>query len=1403
MNTRELLARLDALGVALSAEGGKLKVSAARGQLDGELKQAIGAHKAEILVLLADRSYGPRSAEAVLVDTVPEGEFPLSFAQRRLWFLDHLEPGNSAYNLGASIVIDDAVDIEALEKAINDVVRRQAALRTVFPWVDGDPVQVVKPFQPVRLEVIDLAQLSRDARTAEAQHLVRAEAAAPFDLAIGPLFRAKLLTLDVKDHMLLFSMHHIVSDNWSLGIFLEELREHYRAYRAGGIPSLAPLPVQYGGYAARERARLVGPELERLLGYWRMRLAGAPPTLDLPSDRPRPPRQTFNGAVIVFELSAELSKKLRALARREHATLYMTLLAVFMTLLNRYTGQTDIVVGTPIANRPTPELERLIGLFVSTLPIRGDLGGDPSIRSLIAQVRDTVLDAQAHQDLPFEKLVEALRPERTMAWSPIFQVAFVLQNTPLSSAFAITSTAAKFDLTLFLRDDPTGILGAFEYNTDLFDAATIERMRDHFRLLAEGVVAYSDLPISRLPMLSDAEREQLLVDWNSTASEYPRDATIPELFDLIAAERPEAIALESADSSREFLALAPLTYRELAHATNQLAARLRANGVRPDMPIGIYLERSVGAVIALLAVLKAGAAYVPLDIGDPETRIADVVRDANVRFVLTRRGLRAQLLKHEVEALVLEDEWEVSESTAPWATAIETRPDSLAYVMFTSGTTGRPKGVCVTHRNIVRLVRNTNYARFGPDEVILQFAPLAFDASTFEIWGALLNGGRLVAYPHRVPMARELAEALDEHGITTLWLTAGFFHYVVENEVAVLARVRQVLAGGDVLSASHVRKLLDAKRDGVVVNGYGPTENTTFTCCHSMTPGTCVGDTVPIGRPIANTRVYILDAHGEPVPIGIAGELFAGGDGVACGYLGDPAASAGKFVPDPFSSRPGATMYRTGDLARWRADGTIEFLGRRDRQVKVRGFRIELEEIEGALRACARVQDVAVIARRDTSGANVLVAYLVPRSTDLIDQAEIRRHLVERLPDYMVPSAFVMLKALPLTPNGKLDHAALPEPVSATRATAVVEPRTMIETQLHAIWEQVLGRSGLSMHDNFFDLGGHSLLAVRLFAQIERIIGSRLPISTLFQAPTLAQLAARLEHEGFTLPWSSLVAIQPNGSKPPIFLVPGLGGNVVCYSRLARLLGHEQPVYGLQSRGLDGCEVPFERIEPMAAHYISEIRRVQPAGPYYLGGTCFGGVVAYEMAQQLRSAGEEVAFLVLIETWPPPRRRPIFNKLRLRSNHIRFLISAAKRNLIEIAKRSPQYYLPELLKRLKIVCEIVRQGDVYRGDRATMYMDSVSLANHRAFLHYRPHPYDGDLLLVFASARKFRGSDHRNLWSTLSPKVYSQLELPASSSGPLLTSPNVEVLAEWVLGALQSIRSRPAKEAPPAGHCID
>ncbi|MEO5730142.1 MAG: amino acid adenylation domain-containing protein, partial [Byssovorax sp.] len=847
--------------------------------------------------------------------------------------------------------------------------------------------------------------------------------------------------------------------------------------------------------------------------YWKSRFADAPTALDFPTDRPRPPVQTTRGDRRVAMLSPALLRALKELGRREGATLFMVLLAAFDALLHRHTRQDDVVVGTPIANRTQAEAEALIGVFINTLALRTELTSELTFSELLARVKETCLGAYAHQDLPFERLVQEVAPERDMARSPLFQVMFVLQN---ASSEAQTSfgglevrptgterTSAKFDLALAMAESPKGLIASLVFNADLFDGATVERLLEHFRILLEGVIAAPAMPIGELPICSDEERQRVVIAWNDTATDYPREASIPALFAAEATLRPDAVAVVFGDET--------LTYRELDRRSSRLAHALVRRGVAPGDKVGLLAQRSSAMVVATLAILKAGGAYVPLEPSYPVHRLAFMLEDTAARVVVTAGAVprdlsldRAAVLDLDLD-LDLEDETIAAESDAAPVVALD--GDSLAYVMFTSGSTGTPKGVCALHRGVVRLVKQTDYARFAEDEVFLQLAPIAFDAATLEIWGPLLNGGRLVVAPPDAPSLAEIGALIRAHGITTLWLTAGLFNAMVESNLEGLRPLRQLLAGGDTLSVPHVQKAL-AELPGVrLINGYGPTEGTTFTTCHTISFADTLGS-IPIGRPIANTRVYVLDAAMRPLPIGVPGELFIGGDGVARGYLDRPELTAERFLADPVV--PGR-LYRTGDLVLFRADGALEFLGRLDQQVKLRGFRIELGEIESVLGQHPGVRGASVIVREDLPGDKRLVAYVVAAGA-APSSAELVAHLEARLPAYMVPSAFVSLEAIPLTANGKVDRRALHAPdLAASEARAHVAPRGPVEEGLAAIFAEVLRREDVGARDGFFELGGHSLLAAQAIARVRAAFGVELPLRAIFEAPTVAELGARVE----------------------------------------------------------------------------------------------------------------------------------------------------------------------------------------------------------------------------------------------------------------------------------------------------
>ncbi|HEU4558161.1 MAG TPA: amino acid adenylation domain-containing protein, partial [Longimicrobium sp.] len=940
---------------------------------------------------------------------------PASYAQERLWFLDRLEPGSSTYNVPVAWRLGGALDSAALERALGEIVRRHEVLRTTFAERDGTPVQVVAPFGGFALAIDDLSRLADADREAEARRRIDQEARLPFDLAAGPLFRATLLRLGGEDHVLLLSMHHIVSDGWSMGVLFRELSALYEAYRERRESPLAELPVQYADYAAWQREQLEGESLNRQLSYWKERLAGAPRVLDLPTDRPRPAVRTHRGATVWTDLSAEVLERLQALGRGEGATLYMTLLGAFQVLLSKYSGSEEIVVGSSIAGRTRGEVEELIGFFVNSLVLRTDLGGDPTFRQVLRRVREVTVGAYNNQELPFEKLVAELQPERSLSHSPLFQVSFSLNDAEGSSpglpglrtepAYGSYDTA-KFDLSLGFVTSARELRAALSYSTDLFDEGTVRRMLGHLERVLEQVAANAELRLSELRLLGEEERHRLLVEWNATEVEVPAGLCVHHLFEAQAERTPAAVAVSFAEES--------LSYAELNQRANQLAHHLVALGVGPDVRVGLCLERSLEMAVALLAVVKAGGAYVPFDPSYPADRLRQLLEDSRPAVLLAHGAAGERFADAGVPVVDVEAdaaEWTSRPATNPEIAGLT--PEHLCYVIYTSGSTGRPKGVMNPHRCVVnRLV--WGHAAWGMGAAMLCKTSLGFDGSLRELFWPWSVGARVVlarAEGHRDP--DYLLNTLHREGIATVNLVPSMLQLLLEHpEVeALCAGVEQVLCGGEALPGALLRRFRERLPHVVLHNLYGPSEAATALAALHCTPEEA-WSTVPIGRPTGNVRVYVLDGAGGPVPVGVPGELYIGGVGVARGYLDRPELTAERFVPDPFGGTPGARLYRTGDLARWLADGRVEFLGRNDFQVKVRGFRIELGEIEAVLRQHERVADCVVTARAD-AGEQRLVAYVAGD----VETDALREHLRRGLPDYMVPAAFVVLGRLPLTPN--------------------------------------------------------------------------------------------------------------------------------------------------------------------------------------------------------------------------------------------------------------------------------------------------------------------------------------------------------------------------------------------------
>jgi len=1163
---------------------------------------------------------------------------PLSFAQQRLWFLDKLEGKSATYNIVAAVRLEGQLNPQALKQSFQMLVQRHESLRTTFPTKNGVPsVQISE--ESFQLTILDLRTLSRAEQDSEVKRLLKEEAIYPFDLATGPLFRAKLFQLGEKLHILQVNMHHIIVDGWSHGIFVREWQVFYEDALKGQTSTLPPLPIQYVDFANWQRQWLTGEVLEEQVKYWKQQLAGVPALLELPTDYPRPPIQRYQGASLYFSLSDELTVQLKHLSEQTGTTLFMTLWSAFAILLSRYSGQSDIVIGSPIANRNHREIESLIGFFVNTLVLRLDLAENPPFEAVLQQARQVALEAYAHQDIPFELLVEALQPERNLSHSPLFQVMFVLQNAPLpdlelvglnSTMLELESVTTEFDLRLEFIETASGLSGKLEYNTDLFARATIERLAGHLQTLLTGIVDNPNTPIHELPLLTKAEQQQLLA-WNDTATDYPQDLCIHQLFEAQVEITPQAVAVVFEDQQ--------LTYRELNTKANQLAHYLQTLGVKPEILVGICVERSIEMVIGLFGILKAGGAYVPLDPTYPTERLAFMLEDAQVPVLLTQSSLTEKLPKTKAQVVCMDIEAEMLSQYDEKNLISGVVPENLAYVIYTSGSTGKPKGTLIIHQGLVNYLSwSLEHYQVAKGLGAPVHSPLGFDATITSLFLPLLVGQRILLISVS-PEAEAILTAIQSfQNWSLIKLTPA--HLEILNTLLpdeLLGKTRFIILGGDALFGSSLSLWRSSAPKTRIINEYGPTETVVGCCVYEVDANTREG-AVPIGRPIANTQLYILDQFLQRLPIGVPGELHIGGAGIARGYLNRPELTAEKFIKNPFSDDPNSRLYKTGDLARYIPDGNIEYLGRIDNQVKIRGFRIELGEIEAALAQHPDVLENVVIVHEPSTTDKRLVAYLVLHQGQILEHTALHSFLTERLPYYMIPSAFVTLENLPITPNGKIDRRALSQLSVSYQLSdkTFVAPRTPDEKFLAEIWASVLGVERVGLHDNFFELGGHSLLAVSLLAQIEQQFGKQLPLSALFQGPNIAELAKLLKNSTDTTnQWEPLVAIQANGKKQPLFCVPGAGGNVLYYHQLAHHLGQDQPFYGLQAVGLDGETAPDTQIEDIAARYIQEIQTVQNQGPYFLGGHSFGANVALEMSKQLQLKGQKVARLFIFDSTVP------------------------------------------------------------------------------------------------------------------------------------------------------------------------
>ncbi|MEH2147515.1 non-ribosomal peptide synthetase [Nostoc sp.] len=1223
-----LMLRLQNMGCKIWAEDNKLRIRTSKNALTSELKQEIQANKADILAFLNSAKATTVMAEEIpiLSDNAPKS---LSFAQQRLWLLGQLQGSSASYNMPMALQLDGNLNIDALHSSLAYLLNRHESLRMYFPTVAGQPQVVIANLNDIEvlrdwgLGIGDWERVLPIAisDSPNIQRLIDAHVQEPFDLNTGPLFKAKLLQLKEQKYVLLINMHHIISDGWSMGVFVRELREVYTAFTQGQTPNLAPLPIKYSDYANWQRNWLQGEVLETQIDYWKNQLSDAPPLLELPTDYPRPALQSYRGDRYTYSLTPELTNAVKTFSQQQGASLFMTLLAALSILLSRYSRQNDLCIGSPIANRTHSQTEGLIGFFVNTLVLRNQIQPEQSFIEFLQHTRLTCLDAYSHQDIPFEVLVENLQPERSMSHNPLFQMMFALENNESPDLslpgleiewLGVKGAIAKFDLSLMVMEYDNQLNCSWEYATDLFEKVTIQGMAKQFEVLLKGIIDNPQQPIKTLPLMTAAELLQLQ-RWNQTQTDYPHDKTLVELFEAQVAKNPDNLALVFESQS--------LTYQQLNQKANQLAHSLIQNHqIQPDTLIGICVERSLEMIIGLLGILKAGGAYVPIDPNYPKERIWFMLEDSGTSVLLTQSFLKDKLplanLENPCQIICLDEETFTEALTEN--PSIQSTPNDLAYVIYTSGSTGQPKGVMIEHRAIVNLsLVWAETFQVQHDSRLLQFGSFSFDLSVAEIATTFVTGACLyLANKETLLPSQILVDFLTDHKISHCFLSPSALSILPQ---ATLPDLQTLCVGGEACPGELVTQWSTGRR---FFNCYGPTESTVnaaIALCHPN------GKKPPIGQPLFNIRIYILDADNQPLPPGIPGELCIAGVGLARGYLNRPDLTAEKFIEVELFGKI-ERIYKTGDLARWGVDGNLEYLGRIDDQIKLRGFRIELGEVESILLQHPSVKEAIVILYK-TESNQTLIAYVTGISNDLSTQ--LKNYLKSRLPDYMIPAQIIVLDELPLTPNGKVDRKSLPAP------NGVIEglyepPRNEVEQQLVQIWSAVLEHQDIGIYDNFFDLGGHSLLAIKLLNNIQQVFEKQLSLSSLFQNPTIAQLSEQLCNSEVQQSNHDLLSLQPQGDATPLFFLPGANGHGFYFRDLAINLGTKRPIYGLETPGRDGSSALPDSVTTHASQLI-ELLRKQAKSPYILAGYSSGCAVAFEMASQLEQQGETVNLLAILD----------------------------------------------------------------------------------------------------------------------------------------------------------------------------
>lgn len=1350
---------------------------------------------------------------------------PLSFAQQRLWFLEQWDPDTPLYNIPKVFRLRGRLNVPALHRALDLLVSRHETLRTTFTSVDGIPSQLVGEQTQVDVICHDLKEWASSTPHQRARELADKEAERPFNLCRGPLFRVMLLELSSQEHWLCLTLPHIIADGWSMEILWRELGELYEYCLNGKTPDLPPLALQYVDFAIWEREWSQGAEYERQRAYWRQQLQNVPTVLDFPTDHPRPLRQSFRGGHRRFTIPALLTSKLKTLCQREGLTMFMLLIGVYQVLLYRYSGQQDMVVGTPVARRPLDEVQGLIGLFINTILIRSQFEGNPTFRHVIARLKETCLEAYANRDLPFENLIEELQSDRDPSRNPLFQVLFHLY-TPLDNLQrfpgldvreeAVYRGTAKVDLAMTLTESGSSIQGSVEYATDLFKARTIDRFIQHFTVLVEEIVANPDQRIDSLPLLSPTEQHQLVRTWNNTSTDYPSDVCLHDLVQQQALRTPDAIVLVYEEHQ--------ITYRELTRRTNKLANYLISLGVGPEVLVGLCHERGPELIIGLLGILQAGGAYVPLDPTYPLDRLLFMTRDAQIPILVTQKHLESLFPQESLIKVSLDRDWT---RIATYSARTPTRPMSsnvLAYVIYTSGSTGRPKGVQIGHRNVVNFLMDVETKiQNGEPDIILTTTSFSFDISIFEVFGPLVFGGRIIlASQTQIMDGHQLVETLDFESVTKMLATPAGWRLLLEANWKGKPDL-VILTGGEALSEDFANQLL--KRGAALWNLYGPTETTIFSTCIRIAQSE--KPPITIGSPVANTQTYMLNTECQPVPIGVPGELYIGGDGLSRGYLNRPDLTAERFLPDPFSRHQGGRVYRTGDRARYRDNGNIQWLGRLDHQVKLRGFRIELGEIEKALMQWPTLAQVVVIIRTEAPCMPQLVAYYRVTPSQIPPSVEELQSLVgQQLPEYMVPNHFVQLDQFPLTPNGKLDRNALPIPIIRREIPEHFEPpQNNTEKGIAEIFGKILAINDIGRHDNFFELGGNSLMAMQVISQVRKTFGVEIFVRTLFEAPTVstfAEMVARLkesQNNEYPEPISShasndpmeqaaakrfgnpdfpkldtlLICLQAQGTKPPFFYIHPIGGGVTCYQKLVRHLGKEYPIYALQAIDFISALGHPPSLEELAGYYIQSIQSLDPLGPYYLAGWSLGGVIAYEMARQLEAMGQHVEVLVLIDSFFPQQKSwsTITNPERTLRLFWRNLTDGKVLHFTEIFNETGFSYSSQDVT-FKALWKYGLSHGILPAGMQFSHLEQlwhVFGSLRKALDAYHPKPYSGKLALFQASSHGSEINKQARMdWEGVTPGGVEVYEIPGNHYS-LFDTPHIEILASQIKTCLTTVIS--------------